>query len=292
MELSCTENPSLVNFAQKDPTIFGDRRVIENLLKDETKYVISCDYFNDVQIEIQPYMRNVVATWMMEVCEEQMCEEQVFPLAVNFMDRFLSVCVIKRQQLQLLAATCLLIASKIRSSSILTIDLLCAYTDYSITHSHITSWELLVLSKLQWNAAAITAFDYIDHITDRFTWGGESTYLRRHAHTLVSICYTEPALIQVAPSLIASACICAAMRGLRMSSTTAATNDICSLLNVDPESLENLRIFIDQAVEKGMPTSPQKVNVYPNSNSCSNAAFESPKYGQPETPPDVENIYF
>lgn len=67
-----------------------------------------------------------------------MCEEQVFPAAVNYMDRFLSVCVIKRQQLQLLGATCLLIASKIRSSNILTIDLLSAYTDYSVTYDQIS----------------------------------------------------------------------------------------------------------------------------------------------------------
>ncbi|KAF5296228.1 hypothetical protein FQA39_LY12565 [Lamprigera yunnana] len=292
MELSCTENPSVVNFAQKDPAIFRDIRVIENLLKDEAMYVCPSDYFTVVQEEIQPYMRNVVATWMMEVCEEQMCEEQVFPLAVNYMDRFLCMCVIKRQQLQLLGATCLLIASKIRSSTILTVDLLCAYTDYSITHSHITSWELLVLSKLQWNAAAITGFDYIDQITDRFAWGSESTYLRRHAHTLVSICYTEPALIQVTPSLIASACICAAMRGLRMPSTNTATIDICNLLNIDLENLENLRVFIDEAVEKGTPTLADKPSDYSNSVMCTNAGFESPKYGQPETPLEVENVYF
>lgn len=52
------------------------------------------------------------------------------------------------------------------------------------------AWELLVLSKLQWNAASITGFDYVDQISERFSWGSESSYLRRHAHTLVAICYT------------------------------------------------------------------------------------------------------
>lgn len=66
-----------------------------------------------------------------------MCEDQVLPLAINFMDRFLCTCAIKRQQLQLLGATCLLIASKIRSTNFLPIELLCAYTDYSVTHEHI-----------------------------------------------------------------------------------------------------------------------------------------------------------
>ena len=71
-----------------------------------------------------------------------MCEDQILPLAVNLMDRFLCVCDIKRQQLQLLGATCLLIASKVRSTNILPIDLLCAYTDYSVT------FEMMVVSFL------------------------------------------------------------------------------------------------------------------------------------------------
>lgn len=79
---------------------------------------------------------------LLQVCEEQMCEEQILPLAVNFMDRFLCVCKIKRQHLQLLGATCLLIASKLRSTNFLPIDLLCAYTDYSVTY------DLVVVSYL------------------------------------------------------------------------------------------------------------------------------------------------
>lgn len=81
--------------------------------------------------------------YFLKVCEEQKCEDAVLPLAVNFMDRFLSVCVIKRQQLQLLGATCLLIASKLRSANRLGIELLCTYTDNSVSYEHIfvsTCW--------------------------------------------------------------------------------------------------------------------------------------------------------
>lgn len=63
-----------------------------------------------------------------------MIEDQVFPLAVSLMDRFLCVCNIKKQQLQLLGAVCLLISSKLRTSNMLTIGLLKAYTDYSVSH--------------------------------------------------------------------------------------------------------------------------------------------------------------
>ncbi|KAK9701081.1 Cyclin, N-terminal domain [Popillia japonica] len=188
MEITCIENAAVLH-AEKDMNIFRDERVIPSLKERELTYLPHCNYF-ELQDDIQPYMRKVVTMWMLEVCEEQKCEDAVLPLAVNFMDRFLSVCVIKRQQLQLLGATCLLIASKLRSANRLGIELLCTYTDNSVSYEHIFSWELLVLSKLQWNLCAITGYDYVDQIIERCPWGNESSLLRRHSNTLVSICYT------------------------------------------------------------------------------------------------------
>jgi hypothetical protein len=72
-----------------------------------------------------------------QVCDEQRCEEQVFPLAINYMDRFLCICPIYRQQLQLLGTAALLLASKIRQCHALSVDLLCAYTDHSCTPDQI-----------------------------------------------------------------------------------------------------------------------------------------------------------
>lgn len=69
---------------------------------------------------------------LLQVCEEQQCEEQVFPLAVSYMDRFLAQRAISRQQLQLLAVTAMLLASKFRQCHPLSVDLLCAYTDNSV----------------------------------------------------------------------------------------------------------------------------------------------------------------
>lgn len=287
MDLQCTEQISVV-VAKKDPTIFKDPRVIKNLLSQESLFVPKCNYFVEVQRDIQPFMRKVVTTWMHEVCEEQMCEDQILPLAVNYMDRFLCVCPIKKQQLQLLGATCLLIASKIRSTNTLPVELLCAYTDYSVTYEHMISWELLVLSKLNWNVAAVTGFDYIDQIIERHQWGAESTLLRRHAHTLLSIAYTEPALIQTPPSMIAAACLTSAIRGLKLPSTELAVSEICQLVNIDPIALEVLIRIVDSAVEKVVPRTPE----LPENKCSTTQGFESPKYGQPETPTEVDNIYF
>jgi hypothetical protein len=60
-------------------------------------------------------------------------EEEVFPLAVNLMDRFLAVHQLRKSQLQLVASVALFISSKMVDTSPFAADKLVIYTDYSIT---------------------------------------------------------------------------------------------------------------------------------------------------------------
>lgn len=70
---------------------------------------------------------------LFQVCEEQRREDHVFPLSMNFLDRFLSVVPISRTQLQLLGAACMLIASKVKETLPMSAHKLVIYTDHSIT---------------------------------------------------------------------------------------------------------------------------------------------------------------
>lgn len=62
---------------------------------------------------------------------------------MNYMDRFLSVEPTKKNHLQLLGATCMFLASKLKETIPLTANKLCIYTDNSITPA-----QLLVLCNL------------------------------------------------------------------------------------------------------------------------------------------------
>ncbi|XP_068129876.1 G1/S-specific cyclin-D2 [Hyperolius riggenbachi] len=139
MELLCCEVDT-VRRAQSDPTLLLNDRVLHNLLTVEERYLPQCSYFKCVQKDIQPFMRRMVATWMLEVCEEQKCEEEVFPLAMNYLDRFLAVIPTRKCHLQLLGAVCMFLASKLKETIPLTAEKLCIYTDNSIKPQ-----ELLVI---------------------------------------------------------------------------------------------------------------------------------------------------
>lgn len=69
----------------------------------------------------------------MEVCEEECCQDDVFPLAMNILDRFLASVKIRKNQLQLLGSVCLFLASKLRQTHPLSAEKLIVYTDKSIT---------------------------------------------------------------------------------------------------------------------------------------------------------------
>ncbi|XP_046394045.1 G1/S-specific cyclin-D2-like [Ischnura elegans] len=319
MELLCLEKLNAdCRRAERDRVIFEDARVLDNLIDLESNYVPGCDYFQQVQNDIFPYMRNVVSTWMLEVCEEQRCEDQVFPLSTNFLDRFLCECQISRSQLQMVAGVCLLLASKTRQCHPLSVELICHYTDYSVTPDELRHWEILVLSKLQWNATGITGFDFVEHILTRVSWADSNPLIRRHAHTLVSLCYTDPDFIRVYPSVVATACIGAAVRGLKRHQPAPredeALRSVCALTRVPIEQAEALILRVEalvlketavllqhqaqtaapSAAGKDAAAAPanQKAPSSPPSPSGSSVADPLEGLAQPETPTDVQDVHF
>lgn len=63
----CVEAVQCCN-AIMDPVLLQDNRVLENMLKAEDLYLPNAALFNQSQAEVQPYMRKIVAEWMLEVC--------------------------------------------------------------------------------------------------------------------------------------------------------------------------------------------------------------------------------
>uniref|UniRef100_A0A2A4JCL4 Uncharacterized protein n=1 Tax=Heliothis virescens TaxID=7102 RepID=A0A2A4JCL4_HELVI len=296
MDLSCGENMQnsgnnsgsgrMVDMcvAGPDRALDRDPRLLLNLLALERAHALHTDYFQNVQIDIQPFMRKVVTTWMLEVCEEQQCEEQVFPLAVSYMDRFLAQRAISRQQLQLLAVTAMLLASKFRQCHPLSVDLLCAYTDNTVYPHEVRQWEVMLLQRLNWQLSIATAFDFVEPFLARVPWGRANPLVRTHALTLTSVCYTETEFLLVPPSLIAAACITAAARGLRV---RMSVSELCALTRTPSAAAELVARHVERVLAREtQPQEPRTRHPHPYKQT-------TPEQTQlPNTPTDVQDVHF
>jgi len=202
--------------AYSDPHIFRNDRVLRMLLKREVRMTNTTtkNYFT-FQTELKPHMRREVASWMLEVCEEEGSSPQVFCLAINYLDRFLSSCKISKNQLQLVGAVCLLVSWKVRDHSPITAQRLIEYTDFNVNLEDLLEWEFLLLSKLDWDLSAVIAPDFVEHILQRLlkldlAWNIDIT--RKKTETLIYLCYSHFGLATFPPSLIAVSSIMTTLR--------------------------------------------------------------------------------
>ena len=72
--------------------------------------------------------------FLLKVCQEQKTEEEVFPLAMNYVDRFLCLQNLPPTRLQCLGAACMLLASKLKENLHIATEQLVLYTDRSVTN--------------------------------------------------------------------------------------------------------------------------------------------------------------
>lgn len=302
MDLLCCETGYECR-AYADPVLLNDERVLQNLLSTEERYSPSSSYFDCVQTEITPQMRKIVAEWMLEVCEDQKCQEEVFPLAMNYVDRFLSVCCIVKDQLQILASACLLLSSKLRETRPLSAEVLVFYTDNSITADDLWDWELLVLSKLKWDIAAITPQDFLQHILvrlpiDQCMW--DTHMILRHAQTFIALSTRDYSFAMYTPSMIAAASIAAALAGLGWTSKSGCSlNELLDRLHIitaiERDYLQACLHQIEDMVTATMNSRDAALNSRSNLDNSSPSAGSNEKvqgHVKAKTPTDVRDVHF
>ncbi|KAG8438286.1 hypothetical protein GDO86_008828 [Hymenochirus boettgeri] len=262
MDLLCCE-VDIIRRAHLDRNLITDR-VLQTMLKAEETSCPSLSYFKCVQKEIQPNMRKIVATWLLEVCEEQKCEEEVFPLAMNYLDRFLSVEPLKKSRLQLLGATCMFLASKMKETIPLTAEKLCIYTDNSIRPEELLLMELLILNKLKWDLASVTPHDFIEHFLNKMPLTEVTKQIiRKHAQTFVALCSTDVKFISNPPSMIAAGSVAAAVQGLNLGnadsifSSQRLTLFLSEVIKCDPDCLRACQEQIESLLESSLRQAQQ-----------------------------------
>lgn len=292
MDLYCLESDTTLK-AQPDPNILCDDRVLQNLLTVEERFLPQCSYFQRVQKDIQPFMRRMVASWMHEVCEEEKSNEDVFPLAINYLDRFLDVMPTRKSYLQLLGAVCMFLASKIKDFRPLSAEKLCMYTDNSITPQELLDWELVVLGKLKWNVASVIPNDFIEHIIQRLTLPKDKVAMvRKHTQTFIALCATDELLAMSPPSMIATGSMGAAVCGLQLDfndsrlSRDNLTNLLAKITNTEVDCLRACQ----EQIERVLAISLQQDQHHRPESEVRAGIKSREQKDQSSTPTDVRDV--
>ncbi|GLV40751.1 Cyclin E [Carabus blaptoides fortunei] len=97
-------------------------------------------------------MRSILIDWMMEICSVYRMQRNTFHLAMDYLDRYIGrVETVPSNRLQLLGITCIFIAAKLMEVSPPLTTELASLTDGACEATDIKTFEIEILSKLQWD---------------------------------------------------------------------------------------------------------------------------------------------
>ena len=223
----------------------SNKQLISNLLNIEQSYMLSFDYFKVASCNIDVDMRATLLAWMLEVCEEEEeCTNEIFSLSVSLFDRFMcfNYSRVDKTHLQLIGITCLLIASKLKSMPLDTIQLI-EYTAHTFTLEELLAMEMCVMDSLKWDVLAVCPNDFLDMFLDAENELGlsqdEMKLLHKHSHAFTALCSIDFSFAFYSPSMIASACLLVALNGISstQSSSSSLLNKLAHVAQIDVDFL-------------------------------------------------------
>ncbi|XP_014784653.1 G2/mitotic-specific cyclin-A [Octopus bimaculoides] len=211
------ESPMVLDTSLDQSSICDTKEVVHSLSPYDTykndifQYIRESEEKNrprptymNKQTDITHSMRSILVDWLVEVTEEYKLLSDTLFLAVNYIDRFLSVMAVNRGKLQLLGTACMFIASKFEEIEAPDLGEFVYITDDTYTRNQVLKMEQLILKVLSFTVAVPTATTFLDHYFHEATLDKKQfQYLARFLLEL-TLLDADPYL-QYKPSIIAAA---------------------------------------------------------------------------------------
>lgn len=157
----------------------------------------------------------IVVDWLVEVHSKFRLDPATLYLCVHIFDRYLSIQEVSRSQVQLVAVTALLLASKYEEIYPPMIKDCVYVTDKAYSREDILEMENEILTKLNYNISEPTGYPFLR----RFLFiTGATALMETAAHYYMDRMLQEPDYLKHRPSLIAASAVCLAINN----------DDICS----------------------------------------------------------------
>jgi len=152
-QLDMRDPQSIAEFAQE---IYISMKQLEPCFK------IDADYLSKIQTEIKDTSRAFLVEWIIDVHRKFRLMPETLYVTVNIIDRFLSLCEIKKSQLHLLGVTALLISTKYEEIYPPELKDLLSVSENKFSKSEVLKMEAKILSTLDFNFSAPSALRFLE----------------------------------------------------------------------------------------------------------------------------------
>ncbi|XLS67980.1 hypothetical protein HN51_019003, partial [Arachis hypogaea] len=185
-----------------------DLYIFYKLTEDESRI---SNYMNS-QNEINEKMRSITVDWLIDVHWRFNLMPETLYLTINIIDRYLSLTVIPKAELQLVGICSLLLACKYEEIVTPKVKVFAKLTDDAYTNKQIVDMENAILEKLEWYLTVPTPYMFLD----RFIRVPEQPdiELKNMVFFLAELGLMHYQIVLHCPSLIAAATVLAARYAL------------------------------------------------------------------------------
>lgn len=175
-------------------------------------------HYMDFQQDIQWSMRSVLVDWVIQVHHRfQLLPETLF-LAVNYIDRFLSVKVVSMGKLQLVGATALFLAAKYEEVNCPSIAEIVYMVDHGYSVEEILKAERFMLSMLHFELGWPGPMSFLRRISKADDYDLETRTLAKY---FLEITICDERFLECVPSFTAAGAHCLARLMLRKGEWTS-----------------------------------------------------------------------
>jgi len=211
--------PALVDYVDIDADLSEPmscseyaEEIFSNLRQSETLRRPLTTYMESVQTDVNPAMRAILVDWLVEVGQEYRLASDTLFLSVAYIDRFLSLVDVKRNKLQLVGVTSMLVASKYEEIYAPQVDEFCYITDNTYPRELVISQEKEVLAALDFDLTQPTTKTFLRRFIKAAA--GEidvNVTFEFLCSYLAELSLIEYSLLTYLPSHVAASCILVAL---------------------------------------------------------------------------------
>jgi len=137
--------------------------IMGHLFDEESAFLPRADYMED-QSDINGKMRAILIDWLVEVHMKYRLRPETLFLAINIIDRYLSMRSVMRKKLQLLGVVAMFIAAKFEEIDSPKVHEFAYITDHTYTTKEIINMESTVLMALDFQIAVPTPAHFLDRL--------------------------------------------------------------------------------------------------------------------------------